>query len=89
MGTVDGPLAEVVTDGVTGRLVPPDLLAGTIRDLLADEELRRAYGAEGARWVRGAYDWTVAALRTVEAYERTRAQHALTHEGATAAGLAA
>ncbi|GAB3521851.1 glycosyltransferase family 4 protein [Phytohabitans suffuscus] len=89
VGTVDGPLAEVVTDGVTGRLVPPDLLAGTIRDLLADEELRRAYGAEGARWVRGAYDWTVAALRTVEAYERTRAQHALTHEGATAAGLAA
>lgn len=89
VATTGGPLAETVTDGVTGRLVTPDRLAETVRDLLADPELRRAYGIAAAERARGAYDWTVAALRTVETYERTRTQHALTHEGATAAELAA
>ncbi|BCB77619.1 glycosyltransferase family 1 protein [Phytohabitans flavus] len=89
VATAGGPLGETLTDGVTGRLVPPGDLAGTIRDLLADPELRKAYGTAGAEWVRGAYDWTVAALRTVETYERTRTQHSLTHEGASAPELAA
>ncbi|MDQ7903848.1 glycosyltransferase [Phytohabitans sp. ZYX-F-186] len=89
VATAGGPLAEVVNDGVTGRLVPPERLAGVIRELLADADLRRAYGTAGARWARGAYDWAVAAPRTVETYERIRTQHALTHQGPNAAGLAA
>jgi glycosyltransferase involved in cell wall biosynthesis len=89
VATAGGALAETVTDGVTGRLVTPERLAETIRELLADPEQRHAYGLAAARWVRGAYDWTVAALRTLETYERTRTQHALTHEPASAPELAA
>lgn len=89
VATAGGPLAETVTDGVTGRLVPPERLAGTVRDLLADPGRRREYGTAAARLARGAYDWTVAALRTAETYERTRTQHALSHQGATPAELAA
>jgi D-inositol-3-phosphate glycosyltransferase len=82
-------LIEPVADGVTGRIVPPEALAGTIGELLADADLRRSYGAAGVERARGAYDWTVAARRTVETYERTRTQHALTHDTAGAAELAA
>jgi D-inositol-3-phosphate glycosyltransferase len=89
VATADGPLAEVVADGVTGRLVPPERLAGTIVELLADPDLRRAYGMAGAERARGAYDWTVAALRTVETYERTVVQHALTHDTTAVPELAA
>ncbi|MGN9909133.1 glycosyltransferase [Phytohabitans sp. LJ34] len=83
-----GPVESVV-DGATGRVVPPDQLAGTIRDLLADPDLRRAYGVAAAERVRGAYDWAVAARRTVEAYERAMDQHALSHDTAAAPRLAA
>jgi glycosyltransferase involved in cell wall biosynthesis len=89
VATVGGALGEIVTDGFTGRLVPPERLAGTIRELLADPDQRRAYGTAAAEWVRGGYDWTVTALRTVETYERTRTQHALTHHGAAVPELAA
>jgi glycosyltransferase involved in cell wall biosynthesis len=46
-----GGIAEVVEDGRTGFLVPPrdrDGLAGALRRLLADAQLRRRMGAEGA-----------------------------------------
>ncbi|MFC0532153.1 glycosyltransferase [Phytohabitans kaempferiae] len=89
VATAGGPLAETVADGVTGRLVPPDGLAAAIRDLLDDPDLRRAYGMAAAERARQLFDWTEAARRTVETYERTRTEHALTHRGPGAAGLAA
>lgn len=89
VATAGGALAEVVTDRVTGRLVAPDQLAGTIRELLADPDLRRAYGAAGARRVRDDYDWAVAARRTVETYERAMTRHALSHDTSAAPELAA
>jgi glycosyltransferase involved in cell wall biosynthesis len=49
-----GSVAEVIRDGETGLLVPPDdpaALAGGIRSLLGDEELRRRLGEEGRRVV--------------------------------------
>ncbi|KPI06847.1 glycosyl transferase group 1 [Actinobacteria bacterium OK074] len=47
--STDCPLgpAEIITDGVDGRLVPtgdPDALATALLDLIADEDLRRAMG---------------------------------------------
>lgn len=49
-----GSVAEVVRDGETGLLVPPEdprALAGAIRSLLADEQLRRRLGAQGRQLV--------------------------------------
>jgi glycosyltransferase involved in cell wall biosynthesis len=49
-----GSVAEAVRDGETGLLVPPEdpaALAGAIRSLLADEQLRRRLGEEGRRLV--------------------------------------
>ena len=46
---------EIVADGVSGLLVPPerpDLLAAAIRRLLDDPSLRGRFGAEGLQWVR-------------------------------------
>ena len=47
-----GGLAEIVEDGVTGRLVPPSdaaALAGAIIGLLKDRELASALGAAGRK----------------------------------------
>jgi glycosyltransferase involved in cell wall biosynthesis len=71
-----GPV-EGVADGVTGRIVPPERLAGTLAELLADHETRRAYGLAALQRARAHFDWAEAARRTVETYERTRTQHAL------------
>lgn len=46
VATAVGGLAELITDGVSGRLVPPDdpaALAVALRDTLASEELRREF----------------------------------------------
>ena len=47
-----GSVREVVTDGVSGRVVPPgsaDALAEAISELLADDDLRGRIAAEGRR----------------------------------------
>jgi glycosyltransferase involved in cell wall biosynthesis len=49
-----GDVAEAIRDGETGLLVPPedpDALAGALRCLLEDEELRRRLGEQGRRLV--------------------------------------
>lgn len=55
-----GGLAEVVLDGVTGLLVPPDdsaALAQALHTLLADQQLRAAYAANARSWVLESYPW--------------------------------
>lgn len=50
-----GSIAEMVSDGITGYLVPPrrpDVLAERMRQLLEDGELRAAMGARGRLRVR-------------------------------------
>jgi glycosyltransferase involved in cell wall biosynthesis len=52
-------LPEVVSDGETGLLVPPDdpaALAGAILRLLEDPDLRRGLGAAAAGFVRARFD---------------------------------
>jgi glycosyltransferase involved in cell wall biosynthesis len=47
-----GSIAEIVADGVTGVLVPPEdsaRLAASIESLLDDDELRRALGERAAK----------------------------------------
>ena len=53
-------LAEIVTDGETGRLYPPDdveSLANTIRELLEDETLRTNLGNSAAEWITMERTW--------------------------------
>lgn len=64
-----GGLEEVVVDGETGTLVPPDdedALSGAVEVLLGDEALRRRMGASGRRRARAAFDWH----EGLEEYER-------------------
>jgi glycosyltransferase involved in cell wall biosynthesis len=67
--TVSG-IPEVVTDGKTGRLVPPqrpDLLAGALAQLLTDPAARTRLGEAGRRHVHRHASWTsaIAPLRAL------------------------
>ncbi|HEX9554271.1 MAG TPA: glycosyltransferase [Streptosporangiaceae bacterium] len=60
--TVSG-IPEVVTDGETGRLVPPqrpDLLADALEQLLTDPAVRTRLGEAGRRFVHEHASWTSA-----------------------------
>jgi glycosyltransferase involved in cell wall biosynthesis len=66
-----GGFPEVVQDGVTGLLVPPQdpaALAQALRELLADPEKRRRMGEAGPGWVRERFHWERVAERVLEAY---------------------
>lgn len=78
-----GGQRDTVADGETGRLVPPGdipALAATVAELLADEGLRRKYGAAGRRRVLSRYDWARVAAATERSY-----RHALAGRLAVAA----
>jgi D-inositol-3-phosphate glycosyltransferase len=66
-----GGLQLTVEDGVNGFLVPvgdADALAGKLRLILADSELRERLGANARRKAQG-YTWQVAADRILRVYE--------------------
>jgi glycosyltransferase involved in cell wall biosynthesis len=66
-------LAEVLSDGETALLVPPDdaeRLAVAIETLAEDEELRSRIGANARTRVLEGHTWRHNALRVVEALER-------------------
>ncbi|MGH4026314.1 MAG: glycosyltransferase [Pseudonocardiaceae bacterium] len=70
-----GGMTDTVVDGVTGRLVPPgrpDLLARTLREVLADPALRAGYGAAGADRAVSRYTWDRVARDTLRVYQRCR-----------------
>ena len=72
---VDG-LPEVVEDGVSGKLVPANdaqALAGDIRDLMADADLRRSLAVAGQRRAREKFDIAVTGAELAGLYRSTLA----------------
>ena len=70
-----GGFAEVARDHGVGRLVPPGdprALAAAIRELLEDEEQRRALGERAAAAAAGPFSWDRIAESTLALYEELR-----------------
>ena len=68
-----GGIKEVVVDGATGLLVPPDdpgQLAAAIRRLMNDPGLRESFRAAGRRRVEHLFGWEVIARETVDLYRQ-------------------
>jgi glycosyltransferase involved in cell wall biosynthesis len=64
---------EIVADGETGLLVPPDdpsALAAAILRMLADDTLATGYGAAGHERARREFSVDRMARRTLEVYDR-------------------
>ncbi|GAA2926914.1 glycosyltransferase family 4 protein [Streptomyces thioluteus] len=72
VATTGGAIPEVAgPDGETCLAVPPgdaDALAGALKRLLDDDELRRRLGAAGRERVLARFTWRQAAIGTVEQY---------------------
>jgi glycosyltransferase involved in cell wall biosynthesis len=72
VATPVGGTPEVVVDGETGLLVPPrdpDALAGALRRLLADAELRQRMGEAGYERVRERFSADAMTRRVLEIYD--------------------
>ncbi|GAA0436445.1 glycosyltransferase family 4 protein [Streptomyces luteireticuli] len=90
VATTGGAIPEVSgPDGETCLAVPPgdaDALAGALKRLFADEELRRRLGAAGRERVLARFTWRQAAIGTAEHYrasiERAARARALARAGA-------
>jgi glycosyltransferase involved in cell wall biosynthesis len=73
ISTPVGGIPEVVRDNETGLLVPPgdeEALAGAIRRLVSDRELRRRLAANGYAAVVDKFDTEIAAQRLKTIYKR-------------------
>jgi glycosyltransferase involved in cell wall biosynthesis len=71
VATPVGGLLDLVVDGETGLVVPPgdpSALRAALERLLADRELRRAYGAAGRERAAERFSWDRATDATVAAY---------------------
>jgi len=71
VATTVGGLAEVVQEGSTGFLVPPDderFLAGAILKALDDPQKAERMGAAGKRWVEEHYSWRGIAGQVAQLY---------------------
>ncbi|MFI0741440.1 glycosyltransferase family 4 protein [Streptomyces sp. NPDC021100] len=90
VATTGGAIPEVAgPDGETCLAVPPgdaDALAGALKRLLGDGELRRRLGATGRERVLARFTWRQAAIGTAERYrasiERAAAARARARSGA-------
>ena len=72
-----GGLAQLIDDGVTGRLVPEGdagALAASIEDMLAHPDQARALGAAGRVRVARDFGWDRVAARFESAYEQSGAR---------------
>jgi glycosyltransferase involved in cell wall biosynthesis len=73
VATTAGAIPEVVEDGVTGVLVPPDdpeALANAVVSLLSDPQRMKAMGKAGAERVRERFTWDKVAERVIQGCER-------------------
>jgi glycosyltransferase involved in cell wall biosynthesis len=71
VGSAVGGLLDTIVPGVTGELIPPrrpDLLAQTLRALLADPGRRAAYGRAGYERAARIYRWEQVAAATEAVY---------------------
>jgi glycosyltransferase involved in cell wall biosynthesis len=71
VATTAGAIPEVVEDGVTGVLVPPnaaDALANAVVSLLSDRPRSNAMGAAGAQRARERFTWNKVAQRVTDGY---------------------
>jgi glycosyltransferase involved in cell wall biosynthesis len=81
VGSAVGGLLDTILPGTTGELVPPrrpDLLAAALRDLVADPERCRRYGAAGFARAEGGYQWSQVAATTEDVYQSVLDRHAAT-----------
>ena len=70
IGTQVGGIPDIVKDGETGLLVPPDDVEAAVealKKLLEDEDLRRGLAQAGVQNARG-YDWGIIAERYNDVY---------------------
>lgn len=77
VASATGGLVEVVTDGVTGLLVPPgdqQALAEAIVAGLADPQAARSRAARGLEEVARRFGWGAIAARTAAVYERVHGE---------------
>jgi phosphatidylinositol alpha-1,6-mannosyltransferase len=67
-----GGIPELVRDGDTGALVPPNdppALTAAVRRLAADAECRRSLGASGRRWIEREWDTRLVLDRMADVLE--------------------
>lgn len=72
-----GGLAEVIQDGETGYLVPPDdpdALAAAIVRVLGDPQAAQKMGTQGRKLVQEHYSWSRIATLTRQVYEKALAE---------------
>jgi glycosyltransferase involved in cell wall biosynthesis len=68
-----GGLAEIVVDGVTGKLIPPggvETLAASIAELVRDRRLADQMGVEGWKRIKAHFSTQLMASRTAAIYNR-------------------
>lgn len=88
VATATGGFLDTIRDGETGYLVPVgdvDALEAALGRLLADPELCRTMGLEGAAWARDRFSWKAVVRRLAEVLETTIAEAAapsLLHDAA-------
>ncbi|SDO69739.1 glycosyltransferase [Lentzea jiangxiensis] len=81
VATATGEFADIVVDGITGLLVPPDdteSQARALRRLLMDDTLRQECAIAGRDRVSARYSWDHVAQEVLRAYERAGATSQVT-----------
>jgi glycosyltransferase involved in cell wall biosynthesis len=82
LATDVGGARELIREGVTGRLIPPDdppQLAQNLAKLLADRAGRQAMAAAGPAWVAGKFSLAASIAARVALWEELLAQKNLVH----------
>jgi glycosyltransferase involved in cell wall biosynthesis len=74
----EGGVADVVADGITGRLTPPrdaPAFATALKELLGQPDLLQHWGAAASARTEERHAWPAAQARLAAAIERTQVSH--------------